>query len=80
MRRDEQCELLCPPVKLDAAKANAFRTRVEEEYRVNMCAFVECCNMLVEAVLLGALSEWRQVRRILRCPDTMHGECIAHSG
>ena len=39
MRTDEQCKLLCPPVKLDAAKAKAFRTRVEEEYRVNMCAF-----------------------------------------
>jgi hypothetical protein len=69
MRHDEQCKLLCPPVKLDAAKAKAFRTRVEEEYRVNMCAFIACCNMLAQAVLLGAPSEWRQVRRIQRCPE-----------
>lgn len=54
MRTDEQCKLLCPPVKLDAAKAKAFRTRVEEEYRVNMCAFIACCKLFVRAVLLRA--------------------------
>lgn len=42
MRGDEACKVLCDPLTLDAAKAKKFQTRVEEEYRVNMCAFV-CC-------------------------------------
>ena len=37
MRVDEACKVLCREV-LDAAKAKKFQTRVEEEYRVNMCA------------------------------------------
>ena len=36
MRTDEQCKFLCTQ-QLDAARAKAFRTRVEEDYRVNMC-------------------------------------------
>jgi hypothetical protein len=36
MRTDEQCKFLCVQ-PLVAARAKAFRTRVEEEYRVNMC-------------------------------------------
>lgn len=38
MRGDEACKVLCDPLTLDAAKAKKFQTRVEEEYRVNMCA------------------------------------------
>lgn len=36
MRVDEQCKFLCS-LPLDAARAKAFQTRVEESYRVNMC-------------------------------------------
>ena len=41
MRVDEQCKFLCVQT-LDAARAKAFRTRVEEGYRVNMCAAAPC--------------------------------------
>lgn len=36
MRTDEQCKYVCRIESLSAAQAKAFRTRVEEEYRVNM--------------------------------------------
>jgi transmembrane 9 superfamily member 2/4 len=38
MRVDEQCNVLCRIESLSSAQAKAFRKRVEEDYRVNMCA------------------------------------------
>ena len=33
---DEQCKVLCRIPSLSAEEAKAFKTRIEEEYRVNM--------------------------------------------
>lgn len=38
MRVDEQCRYMCRIEALQPAQTKAFRTRVEEDYRVNMCA------------------------------------------
>ena len=38
MRVDEQCNVLCRIDSLSSAQAKAFRKRVEDDYRVNMCA------------------------------------------
>ena len=38
IRLDEQCKYLCRIEALSSAQAKAFRGRVEEDYRVNMCA------------------------------------------
>jgi transmembrane 9 superfamily protein 2/4 len=36
MRVDEQCKVLCRIESLSGAQANAFRTKIEDDYRVNM--------------------------------------------
>lgn len=38
MGADEQCKVLCRVESLTEAQAQAFKVRIEEEYRVNMCA------------------------------------------
>lgn len=37
MRVDEQCKLLCRIESLSSGQAKAFRTKIEDDYRVNMC-------------------------------------------
>ena len=37
MRVDEQCKVLCRIDALSASQAKAFREKIEDEYRVNMC-------------------------------------------
>jgi hypothetical protein len=37
MKTDEACKVLCAQT-LEASMAKKFQIRVEEEYRVNMCA------------------------------------------
>lgn len=37
---DEQCKVLCRISSLTEAQAEAFQVKIEEEYRVNMCASV----------------------------------------
>ena len=41
MRVDEQCKVLCRIEKLSAAQAAAFRQKIEDDYKVNMCACFE---------------------------------------
>jgi transmembrane 9 superfamily protein 2/4 len=36
MRVDEQCKVLCRITALTTAQAKAFRTKVDDDYRVNM--------------------------------------------
>lgn len=36
MRVDEQCKVLCRIMALTTAQAKAFRSRIEDDYRVNM--------------------------------------------
>lgn len=37
-RHDEQCKILCRLV-LNRAQAKAFRSKIADDYRVNMCGF-----------------------------------------
>lgn len=37
MRVDEQCKVLCRIDSLSGAQAKAFRNKIEDDYRVNMC-------------------------------------------
>ncbi len=37
MRVDDQCLILCRISALTSAQAKAFRTKIEDDYRVNMC-------------------------------------------
>lgn len=36
MRVDEQCKVLCRIESLSGPQAKAFRTKIEDDYRVNM--------------------------------------------
>ena len=36
MRLDEQCKITCRIDALSARQANAFKSKIEDEYRVNM--------------------------------------------
>jgi len=36
MRVDEQCKVLCRIDALSAAQTNAFKVKIEDDYRVNM--------------------------------------------
>ena len=39
IRVDEQCKVLCKIDSLPADQAKAFKAKIEDDYRVNMCAF-----------------------------------------
>lgn len=43
MRVDEQCKVLCRIESLSAGQAKAFRGKIEDDYRVNMCAGSAAC-------------------------------------
>lgn len=51
IRIDEQCKVLCRIQALTAAQANAFTKKIEDEYRVNMCAdpLPICCGLIFAA-------------------------------
>jgi transmembrane 9 superfamily protein 2/4 len=36
MRVDEQCQVLCRIESLSSAQVKAFKTKIEDDYRVNM--------------------------------------------
>ncbi len=36
MRVDEQCKVTCPPHKMSKAAAEAFKNKIDDDYRVNM--------------------------------------------
>ena len=38
IRMDEQCKVLCKIDSLPAEQAKAFKAKIEDDYRVNMCA------------------------------------------
>lgn len=38
MRLDEQCKVVCKIDSLSQKQSNAFKSKIEDEYRVNMCA------------------------------------------
>ena len=38
MRKDEQCKVNCKVAALSADDVREFRSRIEDDYRVNMCA------------------------------------------
>ena len=73
MRTDEQCKLLCPPVKLDAAKTKAFRTRVEEDYRVNMYALLPRAMRLSRSLCVC-------VCVVFECDLVLAHDCALSSG
>jgi hypothetical protein len=37
MRLDEQCKVVCKVDSLSQKQSNAFKSKIEDEYRVNMC-------------------------------------------